>query len=99
MEEEMASLGFKCQWVDSNRFPSSFSTGLYLARDDDPRTWDEIAYRRPKVLPDKYWRGLVVVSRDPQGFMSYPAPEEYRRGPFVFYGDPREIERIARHFE
>jgi hypothetical protein len=99
MSDEMAKLGYKSEFVDSRQFPLARTQGLYLARESDSRTWNDIAANRPKSRRAQNWDGLVVVSRDTQGCFHYCTPEERKIGAFIFFGDPQEIDRIARHFD
>jgi hypothetical protein len=96
--QELAILDYKWTWVTSNNFPDSTTQGLYLARYDDPRSWEEIATHRPKLRPETLWRGLVVVCRNSYGSFRDRRPEELHVGSYVFFGDPLEIERLAAHF-
>jgi hypothetical protein len=70
--------------------------GLYFARQDDPRPWDEIV-ARPRDDPRRLWKGLVVALRRPVDAWHAPenAGEYLEAGPFIFYGDPDELDRIA----
>jgi len=94
--QEMTNLGYKCQWVDTATYPESYAQGMYLARNDDPRSWEEIVSRRPKAV--KLWRGLVVICRNNFSALLEPLPEQICVGRFQFFGDPVEIDRIASHF-
>jgi hypothetical protein len=95
---EMVRLGYKSEWVDRQTYPMSYTQGLYLARMDDPRSWSEIVEHRAKRDGPHLWRGLVVV--DKSGAFSIPSPEAewLQVGPLSFFGDPAELERIAKHF-
>jgi hypothetical protein len=97
LADEMAKLGYKSQFVDARSFPSAYIHGLFLARATDTRSWEEITARR-RTANALTWDGVVVVTRNPPEYVYDPAPEERRIGVFDFYGDPEEIERIARHF-
>jgi len=94
--EEMTKLGYKSQWVDSVTYPESYTQGMYLARNDDPRSWEEIVSRRMKA--EKLWRGLVVICHNYYSALLEPLPEQICIGRFQFFGDPVEIDRIASHF-
>src|SRR5262249_31302757 len=95
---DMAALGYKVEWVDGRTYPRACTQGLYLARHDDSRTWDEIASCRMKHQPEVTWRGLAVVSRLDPVFAAEEKADQFVAGPLVFYGDPVEIERIADHY-
>jgi hypothetical protein len=68
--------------------------GFYLAHRDDPRGWQEIA-SRPRVEPQRRWKGLVVVKPAIRCGEPPPFRETMQAGPFLFYGDPHELDRIA----
>jgi hypothetical protein len=68
--------------------------GFYLAHKDDPRGWQEIA-ARPRVEPQRRWKGLVVVKPAIRCGDPPPFRETMQAGPFLFYGDPHELDRIA----
>jgi hypothetical protein len=98
MAEEMAKLGYKSEWVDADGYPGSWTQGLYLAREEDARSWEDIVGARTRKDPETLWRGIVVVSRVSRYFLLDRRPESLYVGAFWFYGDPAEISRIARHF-
>jgi hypothetical protein len=99
MQREMDKLGFRSMWVDVQHYPNSCTQGLYLARKDDPRSWEEIVSFRPRTAASELWRGLVVIDCELLSYLPEWRPDEMRIGPFVFYGDPVEIERIAMQFQ
>jgi hypothetical protein len=99
---KLAELDYRSEWVEPSRYDGSYTQGLYLARRNDPRSWEEIVFRRPRRDADKLWRGLVVVSRDllnPGEASGLPGPGEMRIGELLFFGDPEELERIAAHLQ
>src|SRR5437667_368143 len=45
---KLAELDYRSEWVEPGRYDCSYTQGLYLARRSDPRTWEEIVFRRPR---------------------------------------------------
>jgi len=97
LAEEMAALGYKTEWVDTKTYPDSWTQGLFLARQDDKRTWEEIVGNRTKTNI-KQWEGLIVVCRANRLQVVERQAESLFLGTFWFFGDPDEITRIAEHF-
>src|SRR5262245_25828717 len=98
MAAEMAKLGYKSEWVEPDGYPESWTQGLYLAHEEDARSWEEIVGARTRKDPQTLWRAIVVVTRVNHYFLLDRRPESLYVGTFWFYGDPAEINRIARHF-
>jgi hypothetical protein len=88
---ELAPLGYRTAQVVEG---DGALGGFYLARPDDPRGWQEIA-ARPRVEPQRRWKGLVVVKPAIRCGEPPPFRETMQAGPFLFYGDPHELDRIA----
>jgi hypothetical protein len=99
MAREMENLGFRSRWVTARNHPDSWTQGLYLVRNDDPRVWEEIVSCRPRKSAEELWRGLVVINWKCLPYSLESRPEELGIGPFTFYGDPDEIARIAAYFQ
>jgi hypothetical protein len=98
LAEEMTKLGYQCELVDNERYPASCVQGLFLARQDDTRNWDEIVSGRARLQPNLKWSGLVSVTKDFCSMVGEARPEQVTIGPFCLYGDPEEIARITSHF-
>jgi hypothetical protein len=98
MSLEMDKLGFRSLWVNVQTHPNSWTQGLYLARQNDPRAWEEIVSFRARRDAEELWRGLVVINRESLSSLPDSRPDEMRIGPFTFFGDPEEIARIATQF-
>jgi hypothetical protein len=100
---KLAEIGYKSAWVGPEQY-DSYAQGLYVARQSDQRSWDEIAARRPRVSPERLWRGLVLILRDtldpaPAGYSERMSPGEMRIGELLFFGDSGELDRIAAHLQ
>jgi hypothetical protein len=98
MAQEMEKIGYQCEFVNNDRYPRAHVQGLFLARQDDARTWDEIVSGRARLQPNLKWNGLVSITRDFGSMVGEGRPEQLSIGPFCLYGDPEEIARIVAHF-
>jgi hypothetical protein len=56
----------------------------------------EVASRERALVST--WKGVIVARRRPRGAGDADDPEALRVGPFVVYGDPVELRRVARAF-
>jgi hypothetical protein len=103
LTERLAEIGYKAAWIAPGEY-DCFTQGLFVARQGDPRSWCEIASKRPRGRAERYWRGLVLVQRDIFDTQASAAwvqvsPDEIRTHGLVFFGDPEELERIAAHLQ
>jgi hypothetical protein len=102
LTRELESCGYRCYKVEADvqleRGGGSVMqyAGLWAARADDPRPWEEIASR---ICGDRerLWagQGLIVVKRRHSAAAAPADPEYLETGPFTFFGDPAELDRIA----
>jgi hypothetical protein len=102
LTRELESFGYRCHKVEADvrvewggRSLVQYA-GLWAARADDPRPWEEIVSRCCGA-PERLWagQGLVVVKRRHGGAAAPADPEYLEAGPFTFFGDPVELDRIA----
>ena len=98
---KLAEIGYKTQWIGSQEDEPS-AQGLYVARETDSRSWQEIA-RRPRSRPEELWRGLVLIQRvlDPKAppYLLPSSPNERRVDGLLFFGDSEELDRIVAHLQ
>jgi hypothetical protein len=93
LARELAPLGYRSAEIPEH---GRALGGFYLAREDDTRSWEEIA-ARPRVEAERRWRGLVVVKPAIRCGDPSPFRDTMQAGPFLFFGDPHELDRIASH--
>jgi hypothetical protein len=72
-----------------NGVPRLVQAGLYVSR-DEPADWEEVA-SRPRAEA-RGWRGCAVAW---QGGTGGRPPDYLVAPPWVFFGDPAELDRIA----
>jgi hypothetical protein len=73
-----------------NGHPRAVLAGVYACR-DEPASWDEVA-SRPRGVASR-WPGCAVAVR---GKYAVPGRSDYlTAGPWLLYGDPEELDRIA----
>jgi hypothetical protein len=97
----LAEIGYKTAWVGPQE-DEPFAQGLYVARQTDSRSWQEIA-RRPRTRPEELWYGLVLIQRvlDPKApsHLLPSSQNERRMDDLMFFGDSEELDHIFAHLQ
>jgi hypothetical protein len=99
LARELQALGYRVHVEPKDREgallptgrPRAVHAGLYGCR-EEPADWEEVASRRRG--DPRAWRGCVLAIRG-----GHPAPEDrdyLAAPPWVFQGDPAELDRVAR---
>jgi hypothetical protein len=102
LRQRLAEIGYKSVWIGLDQ-PNVCAQGLYVARQTDPRSWEEVVSRRPRARPEELWCGLVLIQRnlDPAA-ATYLLPisrNERLVGELHLFGDAEDLDRIAAHLQ
>jgi hypothetical protein len=90
----LAPLGYEHARVEGRR---GAWPGLYLRRPGDDRPFADLARMSRAGGRRDCWRGVVVAWRQPPvpGFGDPEGWDFLRCGPWCFFGDPAELDRVA----